>query len=165
MQRAYIGIGANLGEPLSTVQAAVRALARLPRSTFVAASRPWRSISAGAPGPDYVNAAAAIDTELAPLALLDALLAIESLHGRERSTRNAPRTLDLDLLLHGRTQCADDRLTLPHPRLQQRKFVLGPLLELAPDLDLPGIGLASIAWQAVSAQDAFPIPSSRELTP
>ncbi|CAN5445067.1 2-amino-4-hydroxy-6-hydroxymethyldihydropteridinediphosphokinase [soil metagenome] len=164
MQRAYIGIGANLGEPLSTVRAAVQALARLPHTTFLASSRPWTSSSVGAAGPDYINAAVSIDTRLTPHALLDELLAIEREHGRERSTPNAPRTLDLDLLLYGDLRSTDARLAVPHPRLHERKFVLGPLLDLAPDLQVPGVGPASIAFESVLEQDAMPLPESRDLT-
>ena len=90
-----------------------------------------------AAGPDFINAVAAIDTTLAPLALLDALQALETRHGRERPYKNAPRTLDLDLLLYGATAMDTPRLCLPHPRMHQRAFVLAPLGELAPELVLP----------------------------
>ncbi|THA41230.1 2-amino-4-hydroxy-6-hydroxymethyldihydropteridine diphosphokinase, partial [Streptomyces sp. A1136] len=90
----------------------------------------------------YVNAVAQLDTTLTPQALLAALQAIELAHGRERPYRNAPRTLDLDILLYDQLQLADDVLTLPHPRMAQRAFVLIPLLEIAPDTFIPGIGAA-----------------------
>jgi 2-amino-4-hydroxy-6-hydroxymethyldihydropteridine diphosphokinase len=103
-----------------------------------------------AAGPDFFNAVAALDTLLAPCELLAALQAIEQRFGRERPYRNAPRTLDLDLLLHGDVQLDSPTLTLPHPRLHQRAFVLLPLLEIAPALDVPGLG-ALAGWLAASA--------------
>ena len=143
--RAYIGLGANLGEDLAaTLQQALQQLAALPQTQLVAVSSAWRSAPVEAQGPDFLNAVAALDTELVPLALLDALQAIEQAHGRERPYRNAPRTLDLDLLLYGTLQLDSERLTLPHPRLGERAFVLRPLLEIAPEL----AGLAQgTAWQ------------------
>jgi 2-amino-4-hydroxy-6-hydroxymethyldihydropteridine diphosphokinase len=139
-QRAHVGLGANLGDRASTLDAATAAIARLPDTRLVARSSLYESPSMGAEGPAYLNAVAAIDTGLAPEALLDALLAIESVHGRERSVPNAPRTLDLDLLLHGDTVVAGPRLVLPHPRLHTRAFVLEPLAEIAPGLAVPGRG-------------------------
>ena len=133
--RAYVGLGANLGDDLgATLTQAALHLAALPGTRVVALSSAWRSAPVDATGPDFLNAVAALDTELAPLALLDALQAIEQAHGRERPYRNAPRTLDLDLLLHGDVVMDTPRLTLPHPRLGQRAFVLRPLLEIAPAL-------------------------------
>ena len=139
-QRAYIGIGANLGDARATVSAAQTALAALPGCRLVASSDVYRSAPVDAVGPDYFNAVAAIDTRLAPPALLTALQGIEQDFGRQRPYPNAPRTLDLDLLLHGDTVLATPALTLPHPRLHQRAFVLRPLLDLAPTLSLPGLG-------------------------
>jgi 2-amino-4-hydroxy-6-hydroxymethyldihydropteridine diphosphokinase len=133
--RAYVGLGANLGDDLAaTLADAARRLAALPGSRLAALSSAWRSAPVDAGGPDFLNAVAALDTMLAPLDLLDALQAIEQAHGRERPYRNAPRTLDLDLLLHGDLVLVTPRLTLPHPRLAQRAFVLRPLLEIAPQL-------------------------------
>ena len=133
--RAYVGLGANLGANLSATltQAALR-LAALPRTHVAALSSVWRSAPVDAGGPDFLNAVVALDTALAPLELLDALRAIELAHGRERPYRNAPRTLDLDLLLYDELTLDTPRLTLPHPRLGERAFVLRPLLELAPEL-------------------------------
>jgi 2-amino-4-hydroxy-6-hydroxymethyldihydropteridine diphosphokinase len=134
-QRAYVGLGANLGADLQgTLEAALRDLAALPGTRLVGVSSAWRSAPVDAGGPDFLNAVAALDTGLAPLELLDALQAIEATHGRERPYRHAPRTLDLDLLLHGDAVLETPRLTLPHPRLSERAFVLLPLLELAPEL-------------------------------
>lgn len=135
---AYIALGANLGQLRATLQAALAALQAWPGIRITAVSGAWHSAPVGCEGPDYLNAVAAIDTTLAPLALLDALQAIEHRHGRERPYVNAPRTLDLDLLLYGDQHIANDRLTVPHPRLHERAFVVLPLLELAPDLVLPG---------------------------
>lgn len=133
--RAYIGLGANLGADLqATLTLAAQALAALPASRLTALSSAWRSAPVDAGGPDFLNAVAALDTTLAPLELLDVLQAIELAHGRERPYRNAPRTLDLDLLLYGDVTLDTPRLTLPHPRLSERAFVLQPLLEIAPEL-------------------------------
>lgn len=133
--RAYIGLGANLGADLgATLTQAALHLAALPQTQVVALSSLWRSAPVDAEGPDFVNAVAALDTELAPAALLDALQAIEFAHGRERPYRHAPRTLDLDLLLYGDVVLDTARLTLPHPRLGERAFVLRPLMEIAPEL-------------------------------
>ncbi len=148
--RAYIGLGANLGDALVTLDAALAALAELPRSRLHQTSARYRSAPVDAAGPDFFNAVAALDTLLVPLDLLAALQAIEQRFGRERPYRNAPRTLDLDLLLHGDTRLDTPALTLPHPRLHQRAFVLRPLLEIAPALDVAGLG-ALANWQAASA--------------
>lgn len=137
---AYVGLGANLGDLAATLRAALAALATLPDSRLVTVSGAWRSAPVDAGGPDFLNAVARLETALAPLALLNALQAIELAHGRERPYRHAPRTLDLDLLLHGDRLLETPRLTLPHPRLHERAFVLRPLLELAPELALPGLG-------------------------
>ena len=133
---ACIGLGANLGDAAATLDAACAALAALPQTTWVAASGRWRSRPVEASGPDYLNAVACVRTRLTPEALLDALQAIELAHGRERPYRNAPRTLDLDLLLYGAATLDVPRLLLPHPRLHQRAFVLAPLIELEPGLQL-----------------------------
>jgi len=136
--RAYVGLGANLGDARAAVQQAMRSLGELPDTTLAARSSLWRSAPVDSSGPDYVNAAAALDTALAPHALLAGLQRIEQAHGRERPHRNAPRTLDLDLLLYGDEQIDDAQLTVPHPRMLQRAFVLKPLSEIAPALVLPG---------------------------
>lgn len=133
--RAYVGLGANLGaDPGATLTQAALHLAALPGTRVAALSSVWRSAPVEAQGPDFLNAVVALDTGLAPLPLLDALQAIEQAHGRERPYRNAPRTLDLDLLLYGDIVLDSPRLILPHPRLGERAFVLRPLLEVAPDL-------------------------------
>ncbi|MGM9480543.1 2-amino-4-hydroxy-6-hydroxymethyldihydropteridine diphosphokinase [Roseateles sp. NT4] len=153
--RAYVGLGANLGANLSATltQAALR-LAALPGTQVAALSSTWRSAPVDAGGPDFLNAVAALDTTLAPLELLDALQAIELAHGRERSYRNAPRTLDLDLLLYGELTLDTPRLTLPHPRLGERAFVLLPLLEIAPELGHLAVGED---WQAQRIERLAPL--------
>ena len=128
--RAFVGLGANLGDALATLREAVERLRRLPETRLVAVSSLYRTAPIDSSGPDYLNAVAALDTALTPEALLAALQAIELQHGRERPYRNAPRTLDLDLLLHGAARRRTPALTLPHPRLHERAFVLHPLLEL-----------------------------------
>lgn len=134
--RACIGLGANLGDRGAALARAVQALAALPTTQQVRVSGLYASAPIDAGGPDYLNAVAELSTRLAPLALLDALQAIEQAAGRERPYRNAPRTLDLDLLVYGDQQLVSERLTLPHPRIAERAFVLLPLAELAPELVL-----------------------------
>jgi 2-amino-4-hydroxy-6-hydroxymethyldihydropteridine diphosphokinase len=147
---AYVGIGANLGNAQDTVAAAVVALGRLPGCRVRQVSSLYRTAPVDAGGPDYINAVVALVTTLSPEALLTALQAVEQAFGRQRPFRHAPRTLDLDLLLHGDQVCATPRLTLPHPRLHQRAFVLQPLLEIAPDLAAPRLG-ALAAWLPATA--------------
>ncbi len=140
MIRAYIALGANLDDPVAAVRNAILDLQRLPSSQCVAVSSLYRSAPVGLRNqPDFVNAVAAVDTDLSALELLDSLLAIEAAYGRVRSVPNAPRTLDLDLLLYGDVTSTDPHLTLPHPRMHQRAFALQPLAEIAPDLDIPGM--------------------------
>lgn len=138
--RAYIGLGANLGDARATLADAVRRIGELPGVKLAAASSTWRTAPVDATGPDFFNAVVAVDTALEPAPLLAALQGIEQAHGRERPYRNAPRTLDLDLLLAGDTVSDDPALTLPHPRLHQRAFVLAPLLEIAPRVVHPRLG-------------------------
>jgi 2-amino-4-hydroxy-6-hydroxymethyldihydropteridine diphosphokinase len=149
---AYVGLGANLGNPAAQLQQALAALAELPESTLEAVSSLYRTRPVDADGPDYLNAVARLSTSLAPLALLQALHHIEHAAGRERPYHNAPRRLDLDLLLHGSVLLQTPTLTLPHPRLHLRAFVLVPLLELDPDLRLPCRGAAADALPAVADQ-------------
>jgi len=132
-ERIFVGLGANLGNAAATLRAVLTPLSALPQTSLVAASALYCSPAIDADGPDYVNAVAELRSGLEPEALLQQLLALERRFGRERSYRHAPRTLDLDLLLHGQRRIASPALTLPHPRLHQRAFVLAPLSELAPD--------------------------------
>jgi 2-amino-4-hydroxy-6-hydroxymethyldihydropteridine diphosphokinase len=150
---AYIGLGSNQGEPRAQVDRAFAELASLPATQLAARSPLYRSAPLDAPGqPDFVNAVAAVDTELSAAQLLEALQTIESRHGRERAHRNAPRTLDLDLLLFGDTAFASPTLTLPHPRMHERAFVLLPLLDLDPRAEVPGRGSARTLLRACAAQ-------------
>lgn len=151
--RAYIGLGSNLGDSGATLRIALKEIAALHGVQACSASPYYRSAPVDASGPDFVNAVAALDTTLEPLQLLDALQAIELSHGRERPYRNAPRTLDLDLLLHGDVVMDTQRLVLPHPRMHERAFVLRPLQDLAPSIVLPqgpiGELIARVAGQEI----------------
>ena len=139
----YVALGANLGDPLATLQAALAALAGIPATTLGTASSLYRTAPVGLRNqPDFVNAVAQLRTTLSPRQMLEALFDIEAQFGRSRSVPNAPRTLDLDLLLHGETTLADRDLTLPHPRMHLRAFVLVPLLEIDPACSIPGLGPA-----------------------
>ena len=150
---AYIGLGANLGGDLATLRATLasawRALAALPDTQVLATSSLWRSAPVDAGGPDYLNAVVALRTSMQPLELLHALQAIEHAHGRQRPYHNAPRTLDLDLLIFGDTTLDLPQLSLPHPRLHLRAFVLRPLLEVAPDLPELALHLAALSDQVL----------------
>ncbi|HEY0294014.1 MAG TPA: 2-amino-4-hydroxy-6-hydroxymethyldihydropteridine diphosphokinase [Bordetella sp.] len=150
--RAYIGLGSNLGDSGTTLRTALADIAALPGIQACAASPFYRSAPVDASGPDFINAVAALDTTLAPLDLLDALQAIELAHGRQRPYRNAPRTLDLDLLLYGNVAMATERLTLPHPRMHERAFVLRPLHDLAPHLALPSGDISDLLKQTADQQ-------------
>ena len=133
---AYIALGANLGDAQATLHEVICELARLPKSRLIAQSSLYSSPPFGpnADGPDYINAVVDIETKLSPHELLDQLQSIEHAHGRERHYQNAPRTLDLDIVLYGHEQIWDERLTIPHPRMHERAFVLLPLTEIKPDL-------------------------------
>lgn len=143
--RAYIGLGANLGDTGLTLRNAAAELAAAPGITACRLAPLYRSAPVEADGPDYINTVAAIDTTLSPWELLDLLQRIEARHGRDRPYRNAPRTLDLDLLLYGDARLDDDRLTVPHPRMHQRAFVLLPLADLEPSLVLEQGPIAELA--------------------
>jgi 2-amino-4-hydroxy-6-hydroxymethyldihydropteridine diphosphokinase len=149
----YVGIGANLDDPVQQVTSALRELAALPQTSLTKASSLYRTPPMGPPDqPDYINAVAALETSLAPLALLDELQHLEQLHRRVRGAeRWGPRTLDLDLLLYGDECIAHPRLSVPHPGLAQRAFVLLPLAEIAPAVTVPGLGPVSTLCAAVSA--------------
>jgi 2-amino-4-hydroxy-6-hydroxymethyldihydropteridine diphosphokinase len=149
---AYIGLGANLASPRAQLAAAFDELDGLPLTRVVARSSLYRSAPLGyAEQPDFVNAVARIETGLPPERLLAALHEIETRHGRERSFPNAPRTLDLDLLLYGDRAIERADLRLPHPRMHERAFVLAPLVELDPEAEIPGRGRA-VEWLARCAE-------------
>ena len=144
---AYVGLGANLGERETALRSALAAIRRLPGTRVTRVSPLYGSAPVDAGGPDYLNAVAELTTTLAPQALLEALQTIERGAGRERPYRNAPRTLDLDILWFGGQVIDSPALTVPHPRMAERAFVLRPLADLAPDR-------VEAAWlQAVASQD------------
>lgn len=141
MARAYIALGSNLGDPAGQLEAAILRLDQLPDTRLSARSRLYRTAPLGPAGqPDYCNAVVALETGLPPEALLDALQLIETQLGRVRGEHWGARHLDLDLLLLGDLVCNNARLRLPHPELAHRRFVLQPLAEIAPGLELPGHG-------------------------
>lgn len=145
---AYIGLGANLGDARAALQQAVQALQALVGGDAVAVSSLYRSAPIDSSGPDYLNAVACLRTRLSAPDLLAALQRIENDAGRERPYRNAPRTLDLDLLRYGTARIDSPNLTVPHPRMHERAFVLLPLAELAPGL-VPPAALAAVAAQVL----------------
>jgi len=159
--RAYVGLGSNLNDPRAQLRSALAALDDIPGTCCVACSSLYWSIPLGSMlQPDYLNAVAAVDTQLPAPELLKELHVIEELHGRVRGAeRWVPRTLDLDLLLYGNSQLDGDVLTVPHPGLPERNFVLYPLHEIAPQLHIPGAGslqtllerCSSLGLRAVSA--------------
>jgi len=138
--RAFVGVGANLGDAESTVRDALRSLGRIDGCRLGRCSPLYRSAPWQAQGPDFINAVAELQTMLPAVQLLNELQAIETAGGRVRSVPSAPRTLDLDLLLYGDLVQHGATLTLPHPRLHQRAFVLRPLADIDPGLILPGLG-------------------------
>ncbi|HXU92818.1 MAG TPA: 2-amino-4-hydroxy-6-hydroxymethyldihydropteridine diphosphokinase [Gallionella sp.] len=150
---AFVGLGSNLDDPGSQLQHAFADIDRLPGTRLMQHSSLYRSAPVGyLDQPDFVNAVAKIATALTPHELLQALLNIEHSHGRERTFRNAPRTLDLDVLLYDDLQLHEHGLTIPHPQMHLRAFVLQPLLEIAPDCVIPGVGSAALALGACSGQ-------------
>jgi 2-amino-4-hydroxy-6-hydroxymethyldihydropteridine diphosphokinase len=143
---AFIGLGSNLDNPVEQVSRALEALDNLQQTSVVRCSSLYRSAPVGfLEQPDFINAVVQLETELTPRALLDALLTVEHDSGRTREFCNAPRTLDLDVLLYDNLQHHEHGLTIPHPQMHLRAFVLQPLLEIAPECVIPGIGKASDA--------------------
>jgi 2-amino-4-hydroxy-6-hydroxymethyldihydropteridine diphosphokinase len=141
---AYVGLGSNLDQPARRLEQAIEELDRLAHSRVVRRSSLYRSAPVGYAGqPDFVNAVVQLETGLSADRLLAELQGIEARHGRVRSFANAPRTLDLDLLTFEGLEMSSERLTLPHPRMQERAFVLKPLLEVAPEATIPGCGRAA----------------------
>ncbi len=145
-ETAYVALGSNLEQPELQLQRAVDNIDSVPHIAVSACSRLYRSDPVGPPGqPDYCNAVVAVNTTLKPVQLLDALQTIEKAHGRVRSVRWGPRTLDLDIILFGNHTIESERLTIPHYQMHIRNFVLCPLLDVAPDLELPdGTALKSM---------------------
>ena len=153
MTIAFVGVGSNLEEPVRQVEQALTELGGLPHSRVVRRSSLYRSAPLGyAAQPDFVNAVAQLETGMPAERLLGELQAIESRHGRQRSFANAPRTLDLDVLLYGNLTMKTEKLQIPHPRMHQRAFVLRPLLEISPEAAIPGIGAAKDALESVAGQ-------------
>ena len=155
--RACVALGSNLDDPVGQVRRAFAELAALPGTRLVGRSRPYRTAPVGPPQPDYVNAVAVLDTALDAEALFYGLLAIEAAHGRLRTERWGPRTLDLDLLVYGDAVIDTQRLTVPHPQLARRPFVLVPLAEVAGDLIVPGLGRVTDLCAACSAEGVVPL--------
>jgi 2-amino-4-hydroxy-6-hydroxymethyldihydropteridine diphosphokinase len=157
--RAAVALGANLGDARAAVLAAAKALAALPGVRRCALSPLYRSAPVEADGPDFVNAVAVLETTLPARELLAQLHAIEHAHGRERPYRNAPRRLDLDLLLYGDAVIDAPGLHVPHPRMHLRAFALVPLLDLWPDAVVPGHGAARRLLSEVAGQAIEPLPA------
>lgn len=162
---AYVGIGSNLDDPEQQVRAALEALSGLPDTRRISHSATLRNVALGPqPQPEFVNAVAGLLTQLAPVELLDELLAVERRQGRDRSTsvRWGPRRIDLDLLVYGDLAMETERLVIPHPGISSRNFVLFPLLEIAPALRIPGLGpvwrLAAAFNQNQQEQHTWAIP-------
>ena len=145
---AYVALGANLGQAATTLAQAMDAIQGLPQTRVTARSSLYRSAPVDSSGPDYINAVVQIETALEPEELLGALHVLERDAGRERPWRNAPRTLDLDILLYGNLDMDSETLTIPHPRMKERAFVLVPLYEIAPGL-VPPAALEVVAGQAI----------------
>lgn len=155
---AFVGLGANLGDGVAAMAVAREALDALPGTRVTAASRLYRSAPVGVTGqPDYINAVVQLDTSLSARQILEALMRIEADNGRTRDYHMAPRTLDMDLLLHGDAEISEPDLSVPHPRMHMRAFVLAPLAELAPDTQIPGIGRVADLLPGVADQAITPL--------
>ena len=146
--RAFVALGANLGDAAGTVRAAIQSLGQLPGTRLCSSSSLYRTAPWQASGPDYINAVAELETGLSAPDLLVALQAVEARAGRERPYPNAPRTLDLDVLLYGSARISSAWLTVPHPRMWERAFVVVPLADVAPDV-VSAAALAAIAGQGI----------------
>jgi len=150
---AYVGLGSNLEDPRRQIESALAELDGIPHTRVVKQSSLYRTAPIGhADQPDFVNAVAQLETGLAAERLLAELQGIENRHGRERSFANAPRTLDLDILLFGDLQLSTPRLVVPHPRMHERAFVLHPLYEVAPHAFIPGIGAVKTWLEKTAGQ-------------
>ncbi len=155
---AYIALGSNLSDPIGQIEQAWSQLDNLPETRLIARSSLYQSKPVGyAEQPDFINAAAAIITQMTPRALLAALLQIEARHGRNRTFKNAPRSLDLDLLLYDGLVMHEHGLTLPHPRMTERAFVLLPLAEIAPNALIPGHGRVADCLTRTDISDIIPL--------
>lgn len=158
---AYIALGSNLSDPIAQIEQAWNDLDTLPETRLNACSSLYLSKPVGyADQPDFINAAAGVITQLSPRALLAALLGIEARHGRNRTFKNAPRSLDLDLLLYDGLIMHEHGLTLPHPRMVERAFVLAPLAEIAPDALIPGHGKVIDCLARTDSRDLRRLPEA-----
>jgi 2-amino-4-hydroxy-6-hydroxymethyldihydropteridine diphosphokinase len=158
---AFIALGSNLGDPAGQIRSALRALDKLPDTRLLRQSSFYRNPPAGyLDQPEFVNAVAEIETRLAPRDLLEQLLAIERAHGRVRDFPNGPRTLDLDILLYGERTVREPGLTIPHPRMLERAFVLVPLVEIAPETVVPGGARISDLVRGVDASSMIKLPEA-----
>lgn len=158
--RVFVALGSNLDQPERQIGLALRALSSLPctrvlRTSSLYRTPPWGDLDQ----PDFINAVTRLETSLEPLALLDALLAIELQMGRVRTRRYGPRVIDLDLLMHGDAVVDSPRLLLPHPRMQERAFVMWPLAEIAPDLVLGAWGRAAAIADALPGDGIVRLPA------
>lgn len=163
---AFIGLGSNLAQPAVQIIQAMQAIGLVQDTKVVARSSLYRSAPVGyLDQPDFVNAVVKVETALTPIALLQALLALEQQNGRTREFQNAPRTLDLDVLLYDDLQHHEHGLTVPHPQMHRRAFVLQPLLEIAPDCVIPGVGAAAVANELCKDQRLEKLPASVEGVP
>jgi len=161
MTRAAIGLGANLGDAAATLREAIAALARLPATELLRTSRLYRTPAWGrTEQPDFINAVALVETALPPRELLDALLVVERSFGRVRldGERWGPRTLDLDLLLYGDQVIDEPGLRVPHPHLHERAFALLPLVEIAPNARIPGVGEVAVIAAGMAADGIEGLP-------
>ena len=160
LHTAFIGLGSNLANPGRQVLQALQAIGELPHTKVLAASSLYCSKPIGfLQQPDFINAVAKVETELTPRALLDTLLGLERARGRTREFRNAPRTLDLDILLYDDLRYHEPGLTIPHPQMHLRAFVLRPLLEIAPDCIIPGVGPVAEVMKGCQEQQLEVIPN------
>ena len=158
---AFIGLGSNLGDPPAQIRRALQTLAAMPETRFVRRSSLYRNPPAGyLDQPEFVNAVARIETRLEPRDLLEQLLAIERAQGRVHDFPNAPRTLDLDILLYGERTVLEPGLTIPHPRMLERAFVLVPLAEIAPDAVVPGGGRIADLAAKLDASGLVKLPDT-----
>ena len=153
LNQVFIALGSNLGNPVFQIKLAIEELKQLPGTNLISQSSLYGSAPVGCPDqPDFINAVVLIETDFIPHDLLDALLDIERRHGRTRAFLNAPRTLDLDILLFNDLEYCDEKLTVPHPRMSQRAFVLKPMMEIAPDYYIPAQGHIALLLAACNEQ-------------
>ena len=156
---AYIGIGSNLGNALQNVRSAINLLQKMPGTVLEATSSLYRTAPVDSSGDDYINAVIRLKTDLSPATLLEEMWHIENLFGRLRPFKNAPRTLDLDILLYDMEDIRTEHLIVPHPRMTERAFVLVPLHEIAPELYIPGAEPFSVLMSRLDHQEIRRIPA------